>query len=160
MFVIAALFVGTVLLQLLHMRGGAFHNLLVAEAVSVFDRHGFETVPECPVRLPDGRTDFVDLLATRDTTVIACEIETTPRNALFNIRRADAARLPLFVIVPTRAVRATVCRQVASVVVTSESGRKKGGVERIWILLPDELPQALTNCFPLISPANGAAKTK
>ncbi|MCP5115084.1 MAG: hypothetical protein GY953_29995, partial [bacterium] len=59
------IFICFALSQVVFLRGRSFHNDLVQRAESTFQPHGFVTVRECPLPLPDGRTDFVDLLAHR-----------------------------------------------------------------------------------------------
>ena len=63
------------------LRGHAFHNHLVAQVALFFRVAGFAVTLECPRPLDNGQTDYIDILATRDTATLACEIETSPRNS-------------------------------------------------------------------------------
>ena len=128
-------------LQTPRLRGGGFHNLLVQRAAAVFEAQGFSVTPECPFQLPDGRTDFLDLLATRGSRLIACEVETTPRNALWNLEQAARLGLPLFVVVPNRTVLRAVQAQLVRLPRCADS-------PPIWILLPDQLLPQLAQSFP------------
>lgn len=126
------------------MRGGAFHRHLVDHVCADLRDAGFETRLEHPCRLPDGLLDFVDILALRDAFQLACEIETTPRYASVNISKAQSLELPLFVVTPNRNVRRAILNKCESQLQNAEKGR-------IWILLPDEVGQALRTCFPEFS---------
>src|SRR5262245_57774804 len=97
------------------MRGHAFHNHVIERAAQLFRQGGFTVDLECPMKLPDGRTAFVDLLASRGGVTIACEVETTPRHALFNACKVLSLGVTLWIIAPTRQVRASIvnkCRQL------------------------------------------------
>jgi predicted RecB family endonuclease len=135
------------------MRGDAFHNHLVQETASALREAGFEVVAEHSVRLPDGRCDFVDLLATRHGKRLAVEIETTTRNVLVNAVRAQSAGLPLWIVVPTRKVRSAALKQL------KRAGlRPSGG--GIQVLLQVEVRQHLQECFPLFSTAYGPGENR
>lgn len=126
------------------MRGKQFHNYLVEQSAIALRNAGFAVELECPRTLPDGRLDFFDILATRTPITLACEIETTPRKVMVNVEKAFALALPLWIIVPDRRTRMAVDKKVAQ-------HCKRLKRHRIWILLPDELPQALTICFSKFS---------
>lgn len=133
------------------VRGRSFHNCLVEGAATTLGAAGFAVAAEWPLRLADGRTDFVDLLATRGPVSMACEIETTPRNAAANARKAIGLGLPLLIIVPDRGVRDAVICRLGRVVSGAEQGR-------VFILLPGQLSQGLTNCLSPFSLANAIRK--
>lgn len=134
------------------MRGEQFHRYLVAQAARAFQDGGFKVALECPQRCPDGGTAFIDLVASRrqhgSMSIIACEVETTPRNAMRNIRKVQALELPLLVLVPSRTVKLAVLDQLRAV-----------PDSRICVLLLSELPQALADCFSSFPAANGQGKT-
>ncbi len=134
------------------MRGKGFHTLLVEKAAEVFLKHRFQIERECPRRLPDGSIDFLDILAVRDRLEIAVEVETTPRNAVHNISMAMKLDIPLMMIVPNKTVRNTVLKRI--------DGQLEQTGQQFWILLPDELPQVLTNCFPYFPTANNPLENK
>lgn len=67
------------------LRGGAFHNLMVARANAALRREHWETALEYPVRLADGRTDYLDIRACRCGLTLAIEVETTPRYVQVNM---------------------------------------------------------------------------
>ena len=50
----------------LFLRGGILHNYLVFASEDILQNAGFDTRQECPVKLPDGGLDFVDLLAKKN----------------------------------------------------------------------------------------------
>lgn len=135
------------LLLIPRMRGGLLHNHLVAMAAKVFKAFGLEARTECPLRLQDGRLDFVDLLVWGGNHAVACEVETTPRHVLANVEKAQALELPLWVIVPNRRI----CRTVSRKVWRSWSGRVGPVIK--FLTIP-QLPQAVVDCLPLFSPAN------
>ncbi len=137
----------TVVPSSLSMRGKVFHNLLVDQAAGVFRDHWFSAEREKPLRLPDGRLDFLDILAVRGPLTVGCEIETTPRYVRVNADKARALGLPLFIVVPARRLR----KHVRKLLNNHFAGAAS---DRIWILLPDELGQALANCFPVSRSAN------
>lgn len=129
------------------MRGGLLHNYLAARAAEIFKAFGLEARTECPLRLRNGRLDFVDLLVWGGNHALACEVETTPRHVLANVEKAQALKLPLWVIVPNRQI----CRTVSRKVWRSWSGR---GGPVIKFLTISQLPRTVVDCFPLIFPAN------
>lgn len=137
----------------LFLRGDSLHNFLVLEAENILQDEGFETFCEHPEKLPDGRTDFIDLLARRGDFLICVEVETTARRALVNVAKAQQLGLPLIIIVPNRSVRKSVQNKL------DKAGIRPGG-HAIYILLLSQLKQEVTNCFPLFSAANNNGKTK
>lgn len=96
------------------MRGGMFHNLMVARAARAFERVGFTTRLECPLSLPNGQRDFVDILVQRGGVVIAVEVETTPRYVVVNSAKAAELNLALWIVVPNSAVQAAICKKLAA----------------------------------------------
>jgi hypothetical protein len=133
-FIFLIVLLGGLLLQVATLRGGGFHNMLVARSALAFQRAGYTTILECPQRLADGRTNFIDILASRGANVIACEVETTVRYVTVNAEKAGQLALPLWIIVPDRIVRAEVIRVLDAT--RSESCAT-------WILLPDQIGPAL-----------------
>ncbi len=133
------------------MRGRIFHNFLVALTVATFRQMGFEVLIEYALYLADGRADYVDLLAWRENYTAICEIETTARHALENLAKAKLLNLPLWIIVPNRKVRLEVGNKLMRAGCNPEK-------DSFQISMPDELPQRLTDCFPLFSLANTAGK--
>jgi hypothetical protein len=129
------------------MRGGAFHNFLVAQSAEQFQEAGFEVLIEYPLQLLDGRRDYIDLLARREGAMIACEVETTARHVLDNLAKARTLGLTLWFVVPTRKVRAAVARKV-------QRASKTPSDAPIQILLIGEVFQRLTSCLPSFSAAN------
>jgi len=139
-------------LQLAHMRGGAFHNLIVGRCATALRRAGFATELETPRRLPDGRLDAIDLVARRGEFTVAVEVETTPRGVVSNAEKARALALPLWIVVPDRRVQSSARRRLAC-----------AGVEGrvpIQILLLPAFEQGLMPGGELIAAANGESKSK
>jgi len=135
------------------LRGGKLHEYLVFEAETIFRKAGFKTRQEYPRRLPDGRLDFVDLMAERGNFVICIEIETTTRYVITNAKKAEELTLPLIVVVPNKQVQKAVQNKL-------RKSKIKPGECRIYILLLSQLEKHVTNCFPLFSPANKERKNK
>jgi hypothetical protein len=136
------------------LRGDPFHNYLVARCAAQFRQAGFNVDLEHPLQLPDGRIDFVDILAESRTIRLVCEIETTSRYVRVNALKAIATGLPLWIVVPTRKLETDV-RHLLDL-----KGARPFGERAIWILLPDQLSQAISNCFSTFLSANGERKTK
>lgn len=122
---------------LLTVRGGLFHNRLVLDIATWVRAAGFQVEIESPRQLPDGGWDFVDALARRGAITLAIEVETTPRYALVNARKALLSGLPLWVVVPSRSVRQAIRSTLSRKLPLPEQ-------QRIWIFLFAEVPQALT----------------
>ena len=135
----------------LWLRGGAFHNRLVKRCANTLQDAGFTVVLECPVKVAEGGTNFIDIMAWRGPVMVACEVETTPRNVVVNARSALALGLPLCLVIPNRRVRSAVINRLR---------RRLAGANwrRIWILLPDEVSQVVTNCISSFPSANGERK--
>jgi hypothetical protein len=134
------------------LRGGGLHNHLVAEAEVICQAEGFETAREYPQRLPDGETDFIDLAVWPEKYgdhLICVEVETTPRNVVSNVLKADRLGCPLIVLVPTVAVRRAVRRKLK----LAGLQYRPGGMA-VCVLLLGQLKAALRNCLPLNSAAN------
>ncbi len=138
-------------LQVHCVRGRAFHNLLVERVAEDFRAAGFRARIEHPIRLPNARTDFLDVLADRGPRIVACEIETTPRYAAINAEKARMLNLPLLFVVPTRALGRVIARRVELATFTPTSGRT-------WILLPDEVGQRLSEFLELVFPGESSTK--
>ncbi|MCK5175421.1 MAG: hypothetical protein KAR47_18650 [Planctomycetes bacterium] len=114
------------------MRGSAFHNRIVDEAKVIFSRHCWNVYTECRYR-NNGVTTYLDLLATRGSYEIACEVETTTRHVTDNAIKALSAGLVLWVIVPSRRLRHQAERKLAS------SGLIKGNKSPRLLLLLGQL---------------------
>lgn len=137
----------------LFLRGGQLHNYLVGETEGIFRNAGFSTHQEYPLRLPDGRLDFIDLFVQLGNCMICVEVETSARRILSNASKADQLGLPLIVVVPNRKVQRAVITKLARTKQTA------GGL-RIYVLLLTQLEKEFTNYFPLISPANDTRKNR
>ena len=120
----------------LFLRGGKLHNYLVLETENLLNRAGFETSLEHPERLPDGRLDFVDIMARRGEAMVCVEVETTPRYVLTNAAKAERLGIPLIVVVPNKKVQKKVRARL------EHSGIRPGG-EQIYILLLSHLNKEL-----------------
>jgi hypothetical protein len=119
------------------MRGKPFHNLLVQEAKGQLAHFFDEVESEHPIRR-GGVVDFLDLFAQGPSGTLAVEIETTLRHALDNARKAAAVEIPLWIVVPTRALRRHLLRRF-------ESLDLRPGGQPVCVLLLGELQQALTH---------------
>lgn len=137
----------------LFLRGNTLHTYLVLESEKILRDGGFETSLEHPEKLPDGGTDFIDLLARRGDFLVCIEVETTARYVRTNAVKARQLGLPLVVIVPNRSVKKAVQNKLR------QADVRPGGYD-IYILLLSELKQELTKYFPLFSAANTHGKTK
>ena len=153
------------------MRGDGFHNHLVRSAERLFIAAGFETATEHRMVLPDGRVDYIDLLAWRDRMQIACEVETTPRYVAVNVAKAAALGLPLLVLAPTRAVHRAVLHRlraagfdhVEPTPPTVMTGSHEGfSTEKpsVHIFLFSQLHAAFTDCFQPPEAANTTPENK
>ncbi len=126
------------------MRGQPFHNYLVDEAAAELREAGFTVQTEVPLNLRNGQLDFLDILVRREDVRLGCEIETSARHAVSNALKAYRLGLPLIVVVPNRKVLAAVTRKLEA-----EFGELASA--KIWISLPGQLRQAVTNCFSRFS---------
>ena len=135
------------------LRGDSLHNLLVLESGNILQNAGFETYQEHPKKLPNGSTDFVDVLAKKSNFLICIEVETSARYVLTNAAKAEQLGIPLIVIVPTRSVKKSVQNKLGKTTI------RPGGCE-IYILLLAQFKKEVTNCFSLFSSANSDGKTK
>lgn len=117
------------------MRGNPFHNKLVKDAECIFSEFGWKTCTEQVFRI-GGTTTYFDLFARDGPLEIACEIETTSRHAVDNLRKAQAVGMPLWIIVPTRGVRQQIQRSLGDELVFS-------GGKPVAVILPDELRQCI-----------------
>ncbi len=142
-----------ILTSILFLRGGKLHEYLVLETESVFRKAGFKTRQEHPRRLPDGRLDFIDLMAECGDFIICVEIETTARYVVTNAKKAEELGLPLIVVVPNRQVQKAVRNKLRKLKI-------KPNKNRIYILLLNQLQQHVTNCFSLFSLANEQRENK
>ena len=135
------------------LRGGGFHNYLVAEAGRILRQAGFDTALEHPENMPNGGKDFIDLVAWRGNFLICIEVETTTRNAVSNALKAQRLGRPLIILVPNVKVRKAVERKLSECRLTS-------GGRPICVLLVGQLQKEVANCLTLISPANGKRENK
>lgn len=119
------------------MRGRPFHNLIARESKVKLAGFFEHVESEYPVRRC-GVVTFLDLLAYDDEGTLAIEVETTERHAIDNARKAAAVGIPLWIVVPTRALRNRLVRRVR------ELSLAPGG-QPICVLLLGELEQALTH---------------
>ena len=117
------------------MRGNPFHNKLVEDAEYIFSEFGWKTCTEQVFRI-GSTTTYFDLFARDGPLKIACEIETTSRHAVDNLRKAQAIGMPLWIIVPTRGVRQQIQRSLRCKPVFS-------GGKPVVVILPDELEQCI-----------------
>lgn len=86
------------------MRGGAFHNMIVATTRDIFIRSGWHAYTEYPYQSNRVRT-YLDLFAIRGGDRLACEIETTARHAVDNAVKAQVVNVPLWIVVPSRKIQ-------------------------------------------------------
>ncbi len=115
------------------MRGDLFHNTLVKDAEAVFSGFGWQIDTERMV-CAKGVTTYFDLFAWTGSLAMACEIETTCRHALDNLRKAQAIEIPLWIIVPTRRIRQQIQRLLGTEKIFS-------GGKPVKVILPDELKE-------------------
>ena len=127
------------------MRGRPFHNKLVKDAEYTFYKFGWETETEWMFCI-NGITTYFDLFAKTGPLIIACEIETTPRHAIDNLKKAQAMGIPLWIIVPTRVIRRKIRGSLSGEMAFS-------GDKPVTVILPDELEQCIEKymkCKPAI----------
>ena len=117
------------------VRGRPFHNLIADQAKAVLDRYFEQVIPEHPIRR-SGVTTYLDLCACGQSCTLAVEVETTERHALDNARKAAAVDVPLWIVVPTRALQSRLVQRLGLLDLTP-------GGEPICVLLLGQLPQAL-----------------
>jgi hypothetical protein len=153
MYLTALIFILSILLTSMFMRGGVLHNHLARQAGVIFHQAGFQVWYEYPVRLHNGHLDFVDLIIQQGDCQICIEIETTARHVIDNVIKAKQAYLPLWIVVPNLKVQHAVTAKLA------DTELRPGGL-RIYILLLGQLKQTLTNCFPLIIAADHTLENK
>ena len=82
------------------MRGGSFHNKMVEAVVTIFLHNEWEVETEFFCQAGDVTT-FFDVYATKGDARIACEVETSIRHVIDNVRKAKALQVRLWVIVPS-----------------------------------------------------------
>ena len=123
---------------ILRMRGGLFHNHLVSQAAVIFREAGCVVRCEQALTLKGGQKVFVDLLACRAGLVLAGEVETTARHAGRAGAKARSLNVPVWLIVPSRRVRAELLRKIGPLAPDRDVGP-------IQILLPGELAQRLSS---------------
>jgi hypothetical protein len=117
------------------MRGDPFHNKMVEEAVAVFLRDGWAVETEFFCQADDVTT-FFDVYATKGDARIACEVETSIRHVIDNVRKAKALQVRLWVIVPSRKL----CRLAKHKLNGSDLLDSSG---EIFVLLLDEVESQL-----------------
>ena len=88
------------------VRGGAFHNKIVYDVVSVLQSHGWEVETEFRCQR-NGVTTVFDVYAVKDGGVIAVEVETSVRHVVDNARKAQAVGVEVWVVVPSRRLKRT-----------------------------------------------------
>ena len=120
------------------LRGGWLHNHLVFETDKILRGRGFITSRESPQKLPDGKLDFVDILAEKDGIMICFEVETTVRYVLTNAAKARQLGLPLIVVVPNKKVKKAVADKLKNSISATQN-------ESICILLLSQLNKELSN---------------
>ena len=115
------------------MRGGPFHNQLVKDAECLFLKFGWKT--ETERRLSSkGVTTYFDLYARDGPLHVACEVETSCRHAIDNLKKAQRVGMPLWIIVPTQRIRSQIRRSFGKNQVFS-------GNTPVIVMLPDELKE-------------------
>ncbi len=129
------------------LRGGRLHNHLVLQTEKILNQNGFNTLQEHPKKLPDGKLDFVDILAKKDSVLICFEIETTPRYVLTNADKARQLGIPMIVIVPNKKVQKAVTNKL-------NHSREPPGGKPICILLLNQLNKELKNYLSQFIEAN------
>ena len=117
------------------MRGGSFHNKMVEEVVAVFLHNGWAVETEFFCQA-SGVTTFFDVYATKGDVRIACEVETSIRHVIDNVRKAKALQVRLWVIVPSRKL----CRLVEHKLSGSDLLNSSG---ETFVLLFDEVESQL-----------------
>jgi len=118
------------------MRGDAFHNSIVDQAGKIFISHRWNVYME--YRYPcNAVTTYLDIFAVRGCCKIGCEVETTSRHILDNATKAAVAKIPLWVIVPSRKLLRLARRMIESSDVA--------GVSMTKVLLPYQLEGELTH---------------
>lgn len=128
------------------MRGKSFHNMIANRARSVAQGFFSSVRTEYRYRRNGAVTDF-DIFACERAFVLAIEVETTYRRGIENAKKAASVDVPLWIIVPTRKLKAEFSRRLCLLEL-----RPTG--EPIKILLPDELEQELMNYLSLFIVAN------
>lgn len=128
------------------MRGNLFHKRLAQKAQITFENFDWRISIEHRVHA-NGTTTFFDLFAEINHYKLACEIETTPRHAIDNARKAQAVGMPLWFLVPTRKVK----RQIAGKL--NNQNLAPGG-EPIKVLILSELENELACSQPWKQPGN------
>lgn len=135
----------------LQLRGQGLHNFLVEEAAKDFQDEGCRVRREHRIRLADGTVNYADLFVEKTGMTFICEIETSARHVVDNAAKAQAARLPLWIVVPNPKVRSAVLRRL------KRTDLRPGG-KPIKISLKGQLRQGLTNYFSGFSSANQLRK--
>ena len=128
------------------MRGKPFHNLIVSRAKTILQGFFRCVYLEYRFRRNGVVTDF-DVFAQEDLFVLAIEVETTCRHGIDNAKKAAAIDVPLWIIVPTQALRAKLSRQLQLL-------ELRPGGEPIKIFLLGQLEQQVRNYLSLFIVAN------
>ena len=118
------------------MRGGSFHNKMVEAVVTIFLHNEWEVETEFFCQAGDVTT-FFDVYATKGDARIACEVETSIRHVIDNVRKAKALQVRLWVIVPSWKL----CRLAKHKLSGSDLLDPSGG--EILVLLLDEVESQL-----------------
>jgi hypothetical protein len=87
------------------MRGNYFHNWMAREVQVLLISHGFTTYLEHGIPMPDGVTNYVDMLAVHGSFRLLVELETSERYVLVNALKAKILRIPLWIIVANRQLK-------------------------------------------------------
>ncbi len=124
------------------MRGKPFHNKIAQDTKAILNKHGWHVIMEHCVKV-DNITTYFDLYATKGNQTIACEVETTPRHAMDNAAKALITEIPLWIIVPSRALRRQIEQKLISANLISND-------QTIRVLLLSQLEVDITNYGPRV----------
>ena len=128
------------------MRGQPFHNLIASRAKTILQGFFRCVYLEYRLRRNGAVTDF-DIFAQENLFALAIEVETTCRHGIDNAEKAAAVDVPLWIIVPTQALRAKLSRRLQLL------GLRPGG-EPIKIFLLGRLEQEVMSYLSLFIVAN------
>lgn len=128
------------------MRGKSLHNHIVAQTAGLLRLLGWIVFFEY-LLCRNGITNYLDILGIHSGFQMAFEIESTPRHVIDNCRKAEVIRVPICIIVPTKQVYQSACKQVKSLDITP------GGYP-IRIFMFHQLEQGFMTYLPLIIAAN------
>ncbi|PCJ56439.1 MAG: hypothetical protein COA73_12135 [Candidatus Hydrogenedentota bacterium] len=131
-------------------RGQHLHNKVLLKPVEeTFQDFVWETIREFYVR-DEHFTGFIDLLAIKDDTTIAVEIELSSRRVLRDVRKAEIANTDeLWIVVPNSVVARQVKRALQNQKIKGINMKKNS----IFICTKSTAISRVSNCFP---PKNSA----